>query len=83
LFLQLGGNPAIKDACSLTAQQRAIIISPASGIHRPSYNGAPARQTCKSNHRTIICQLCLLPASEPALRANVRRNDIYTARLAF
>jgi hypothetical protein len=30
----------------LAAQQPAIIISPASGIHRPSNNGAPARQTC-------------------------------------
>jgi len=25
---------------------RDDIISPASGIHRPSYNGAPAKQTC-------------------------------------
>jgi len=24
---------------------KRFIISPASGIHRPSYNGAPARQT--------------------------------------
>jgi hypothetical protein len=30
----------------LLVQSRRVIISPASGIHRPSYNGAPAKQTC-------------------------------------
>jgi len=30
----------------LIRANRDDIISPASGIHRPSYNGAPAKQTC-------------------------------------
>jgi hypothetical protein len=30
----------------------AVMISPASGIHRPSYNGAPARQTLVSKQNS-------------------------------
>ena len=50
------------------------MISPVPGIHRPSNNGAPARQTRNFNQQSIIFQLrfqCCQNASYPDLRANV------------
>src|SRR6185503_14220192 len=35
----------VQSKSELRSWPEACIISPASGIHRPSYNGAPARQT--------------------------------------
>ena len=37
------------------------MISPASGIHRPSYNGAPAMQTlfALQNSKLLIATFCL------------------------
>jgi len=34
-------------------QNRARIISPESGIHRPSYNGAPASQTLTKSYELL------------------------------
>jgi len=41
---------------------RDDIISPASGIHRPSYNGAPAKQTCLA----MSVSVCLVMISKCA-----------------
>lgn len=61
--------------------QRPGMISPASGIHRPSYNGAPARQTLLK-----LCPL-LLRFREASflygLRFNVRRRIAGIAQSAL
>ena len=43
------------------------MISPASGIHRPSYNGAPAKQTMKNNYLDLFHLIDVFAA-----RCNVR-----------
>jgi hypothetical protein len=64
-------------------QQLAIIISPVPGIHRPSYNGAPARQT----HSLLYWLPVMFPLfvklhPNSYQRANVYRRTACTARPA-
>jgi hypothetical protein len=57
----------------------AGMISPASGIHRPSYNGAPAIQTLNElNDGLLLLSVATLPcASTCAARRRIARLRIY------
>jgi hypothetical protein len=63
------------------------MISPASGIHRPSYNGAPARQTYNFEPIVLVASdasaFCGLHPNSYQ-RANVyRRNCLHRSTRAF
>jgi len=58
------------------------MISPEPGIHRPSYNGAPAIQTLNINELDYRLRLRTNHVHAIVLRSNVRRCELRVARNA-
>jgi len=62
------------EPCNTSSDYQAVMISPASGIHRPSNNGAPARQTLQFDQWSIICRSrCQLFVSRTLLEKLTRQ----------